>query len=303
MAHITAGDISPITYRTESTYGTPDTSVRKYYGDVAEGGKFTVQNSNNPYLSWRYGSRSYDPGNYVTQQQDAAYSDVLEVRDLNGWTAILKYALGTDTGTEDYGELPSRTSDIFVRTGAGTYQGIIYRGCKTDSLTIKADAPGGIVKFEESVLASENLTSDISTPLSQWSVAGPAIQWRAAVTIGANTIYPQSFSITINNNLSRSYAPRQTSGPEATTGALLEGRREITAEFDIWMEDLSNIRASLMNNQPGNIVMVLGTQYRVQLTLSGVRWVADGSSYPDFIQDKQREVLKFRASAIGVQAV
>ena len=298
MAHITAGDLSPITYKTESTYGTP-TGSSLLYGDIAEGGKFTMQDDNNTYLSWRYGDRSFNPYDYVTQQLDAAYNDIIEVRDAAGWNKILEYALGNSMGTQFYGSLSSRTTEVYVRTGVNAYQGRVYHGCKTDSLTIKADAPGGIVKFEESVLASYAENDDILAPLGPWVSAAPAVQWMAGATIGGSAFYPQSFSITINNNLSRSYKP-QSGG--AITNALLEGRREITAEFDCWMEDLANIRASIANNSVGNIELVLGISNPIKLTLAGVRWLADGK-YPDFAQDKQRETLRFRAIQVATAPV
>ena len=82
--HITAGDLTPVTVQTESTYGTP-TGDPILYGDIAEGGNFTMKDTPNPYLSWRYGSRSFNPDNYVTQQKDAGFTASLEVRDVSGW--------------------------------------------------------------------------------------------------------------------------------------------------------------------------------------------------------------------------
>ena len=82
--HITAGDLTPVTIQTESTYGT-GSGTDVLYGDVAEGGNFTFKDTANPYINRRYGSRSFDPSDYVTQQKDAAFSASLEVRDDTGW--------------------------------------------------------------------------------------------------------------------------------------------------------------------------------------------------------------------------
>lgn len=294
MAHITAGDLSPVTYLTENEYGTP-TGTAQYYADIAEGGKFTIQDNSNPYLAWRYGSRSFDPADYVTQQMDAAFSAILEARDAQGWQRIIENAAGIG-GTFNNGAtaLPSRTEQIHIRTGATQYQGRVYHGCKTDALTIKADAPGSIVQFEESVLASYAEPVTISEVLAPWVSGTPAVQWLSGAKIGATQIYPQSFSISIGNALGRAYKP--TAGV-AITGALLEGRREITAEFDLWMEDLANIQASIANQSVSNIELTLGISAPVKITLTGVRWMADGD-YSDLVQDKQREVLKFRAAGM-----
>lgn len=296
MAHITAGDITALTYQIENEYGTP-TGTAQYYADVAEGGKFKIEDNSNPYLAWRYGSRSFDPADYVTQQIDAAYSDVIETTDRQGWQKIIEYATGIGgTFNDAQASLPSRTTQIYVQPEPGQYQGRIYYGCKTDSLTIKADAPGGIVTFEEHVLASYPDNADTDTQGSGWAAGLPAVQWLSGATIGSTQIYPQSFSISIVNNLGRSYKPRASG---AITGALLEGRREITAEFDLWMEDLDNIRASIANGNPGDITLTLGITNPVTLRLTGVRWMANGD-YPDLIQDKQRETLRFRVQGISL---
>ena len=296
--HITAGDITPLTYITENTYGTPFSVAPVHYADIAEGGKFTPTDSANPYVAYRYGDRSYDPSTYVTQQADAGFSAVLEVRDAGGWSKILDFAAGTG-GTSPYGSLPSRTEQVHVRTGGSpTWQGLRYVGCKTDTLTVKADAPGGIVKFEETVMASYMEANNISSPLV-WLTTGAAVQWMNGITVDGNEIYPQSFSLTITNGLQRAYQPRSGG---AITGALLEGRREITFETEVWMEDLANLRASIANGSPGDIVFKLGIINPQQLTLSGVRWMAD-SNHTDLIQDKQRETLRFRASSLAIETV
>ena len=297
MAHITAGDLSPVTYLIENEYGTP-AGTAQYYADVAEGGKFTIQDNSNPYLAWRYGSRSFDPADYVTQQMDAVFNAILETRDTAGWQRIIENAAGVG-GTAAYGPLPSRTAQIHVRTAPGAWQGRVYHGCKTDALTIKADAPGSIVQFEETVLASYAENDNLATPLAVWTGTAPAVQWLSGAKIGATQIYPQSFSLSISNALGRSYKP--TDG-QAITGALLEGRREITAEFDLWMEDLANIRASIANGSVDDIELTLGITAPVKITLTGVRWMASGD-YSDLVQDKQREVLRFRAAGMVVAAV
>lgn len=297
QAHITAGDLSPVTFRQETDYATP-TGDPAYYADIAEGGKFTMQDSNNPYVAYRYGNRSFDPDDYVTRQMDAAFSATLEVRDALGWQRIIEYATGMG-GTAPYGSLPSREEAIYVRTGASEWQGRVYTGCKTDSLTISADAPGGIVKFEENVLASEGNDDDLMTAISAWVSSVPAVQWLSGMEVGGVPVYPQSFSITINNALARSYKPKEGG---AVTGALQEGRREIAFECECWMEDLAYIRSSMANGDPGSIMLTLGISAPVRILLTGVRWMADGT-YPDLVQDKQRDKLRFRATGITLTPI
>jgi hypothetical protein len=293
--HITAGDLTPVTINSESTYGTPD-GATAYYGDVAEGGRFTFTDTANPYLAWRYGSRSFDPSDYVTRQKDAGFIASLEVRDTAGWGQIITNAVGTGGTTSGDPLLPSRTESIYVKM-ASNWKGRTYNGCKTDSLTIKADAPGGIVTFEETVLASKSSSATKNSADSVWtSINASAVQWMNGITIGANEIYPQSFELRISNNLERIRIP---SSGTAITGSLLEGRRSIELQADIWMEDLAYINTDMQNGTPGNAVIMLGIDNPVTITLTGVRWMADGT-HPDLIQDKQRQTLRLRAANISV---
>ena len=293
--HITAGDLTPVIVNEESTYGTP-TGDPALYGDVAEGGRFTFTDNPNPYLAWRYGSRSFDPTDYVTQQKDASYTASLEVRDIPSWYGIINNATGL-MGTANDPLLPSTTKEICVKTGASAWQGRQYTGCKTDKLTISADAPGGVVKFDEEVMASKSVPVTRNSALALWkSDNSPAVQWMNGITLNGADIYPQSFSLTITNNLERIRVPNNGN---AITGALLEGRREIEFEADIWMEDLSYVANSINNSYPsGSIVVTLGIDNAVALTLGGLRWISD--SHPDLIQDKQRQKLKFRATSLNL---
>lgn len=293
--HITAGDLTPVTIQTESTYGT-GSGTDVIYGDVADGGNFTFKDTANPYLNWRYGSRSFDPADYVTRQKDASFTASLECRDDTGWGQIITNAVGTGGTTVNDPLLPSRTEEIYVKDG-NKWRGRTYTGCKTDKLTISADAPGGVVKFEEEVLASASSSAMLNSAKSVWSAsAAPAIQWMNGITLAGSDIYPQSFKLTITNNLDRVRVPNGSG--DAITGALLEGRREIEFEADVWMEDLSFVANAINNTIPtSGIVITLGIDNPVMLTLSGVRWMADGT-LPSLIQDKQRQTLRLRAATL-----
>ena len=232
--HITAGDITPVTVYTESTFGTPS-GAASLYGDVAEGGKFTFKDTANPYVSWRYGSRSFNIDNYVTRQKDAAFSAVLEARDTLGWASIINNAVGIGGTTSGEPLLPSRSEEINVKMADGKFRGRQYNGCKTDKLTIKADAPGGIVTFEEDVIAMKSATTVYNTADASWSGnSDPAVQWMNGITVSGNDIYPQSFQLSISNNLDRIRVASPSDG--AVTGSIPEGRRDIQFQAEVWME-------------------------------------------------------------------
>lgn len=305
MAHITAGDLLPILQWTENAYNTP-TGDPKYYGDVAEGGGFTPTDTMNPYISWRYGDRSPDLGNYVNRQLDAGFQASLEVRDVSGWTDIMKYALGYASGrpqTSPYGALPSRSAAFMVRTvGDSTGQGRRYTGCKTDTLKVSCDEPGGIVKFEETVLAATAADYNTFPSLvsrSAWDPDASAVQWTRYVAIAGSAVYPQSFSLNIANNLQRVRIP----GTPATTGALIEGRREMTLELELWMEDLTYFRQEVATTAPSPVTITLdigiANKYRITLTGTPIR----EGQHSTLIQDKQKQTVRFTCDSIQMAHV
>lgn len=308
MAHITAGDLLPIIQWNENTYGTA-TGDPKYYGDVAEGGGFTPTDTLNPYISWRYGGRSYDPANYVNRQLDAGFQASLEVRDVAGWTDILKYALGGTTSapaTSPYGALPSRTAAFFIRKASGSHEGRRYTGCKTDSLTVKCDQPGGIVRFEETVLASSAVGFSTVPSGTAWDPAGAAVQWTGGTKIGSTTIYPQSFSLTISNGLERVHYPGSVTGvlgSPAYTGAIIEGRREITLEMELWLEDLTYFDQSVSATATAatTVQLTLGAAVPYKLTVTGI--VMREGQHDALIQDKQRQTVRLRCTEATMAAV
>lgn len=281
--HITAGDLSPIMYSTEATYGTA-VAPATVWGTVGEGGSFQPIDNPHPYITWTSNSRAYDPGKYVNQQIDSGYKAKFEALDV---TDAVKNIL--DGAVAAFGDsLPSRTVGIKVRD-----QSIRYLGCKTDTLVISADAPGGVVTFEEEVVAAHTDATAVS-PTSPSGIH--AVQWVGGVTMGGTTYYPQSFKLTIKNNLGREYAHGGGYG-ETYTKAAPEGRQEIEFEMALWMEDLNWLENAMFNGTPGSISLTLGSSKPRVITLSGVSYVCDGNNTA-LVQDKQMETVRFIVSTL-----
>ena len=121
------------------------------------------------------------------------------------------------------------------------------------------------------------------------------------MTFAGASIYPQSFSLTISNNLERIRVP-DASG-NAITGALIEGRREVEFEADLWMEDLAQVNNAIDNASISGLCYVtLGITNKVRISLVNPKWIADGNN-PSIIQDKQRETIRLRATSISVSTV
>lgn len=302
MTHLTAGDIHPLGYKSETTYGTPVGNTWDYYADLkGDSGSFTPTDNPNPHVAWRSGSRAYDAGDYVATNKEAGFNDVLEVANIGNFERILQNALGA-ASTAGTPRLPSRTVQFRVTTPTATISpnSLVYYGCKTDRLEIRADQPGGIIELDETVLASYceptiNNTARIATPTD------PAVQWIGGVTIGNNTIYPQNFRISINNNLGRVKGPVTANDGQAGTVALTEGRLEMELQMDVWMEDLQYIAESGATFDAGaasTITLNIGGESgrNIQMT---VRPMADGQ-HPSIIQDKQMETVRYRVIAMSI---
>ena len=298
MTHLTAGDVSPLGYKTETNYGVPVGNSWAYYADLkGDNGSFTPTDNPNAYVAWRSGSRAFAIADYVATNHEAGYTNVLEVADAAGWDNIIKNAIGgtTSTGTP---RLPSRTTGFRV-TNENAWPNILqYMGCKTDRLEVKCDQPGGIVEFDETVLAS--YCSPISGTIQLPEATAHAVQWVGGVTLNDNAIYPQNFRLAINNNLGRIKGPVTANDGEAGTVAITEGRLDMEFQMDLWMEDLHNIT----NAGPGfigsaqTIEFTLGTTAPLNIELEA-SFMADGQHH-SIIQDKQMETTRWRVNKITV---
>ena len=299
--HITAGDIHSLGYKSETTYGTPTGNTWDYYADLkGDSGSFTPTDNPNPYVAWRSGSRAYDAADYVATNNEAGFNDVLEVANISNFERIIQNALGASS-TAGTPRLPSRTVQFRVTTSQNpNANSLVYYGCKTDRLEIRADQPGGIIEIDETVLASycqpmNDNTSAISTPTD------PAVQWIGGVTIGPKTIYPQNFRIAINNNLGRVKGPVTANDGQAGTVALTEGRIEMELQMDVWMEDLQFIAesgATFTAGATSAITLNIGGESGRNIQMA-VRPMADGQ-HPSIIQDKQMETVRYRIVSMSI---
>lgn len=293
MAHLTAGDVAPLAGKDESSFGVP-TGTAYYYADLAgENGGFTPIDTVNPYIAWRSGDRSYSYGDHTPQQVIAGYKATLEVRDLANWNRILGGALGTNNGTTALGSLPSKTIQVGINGGAGGT--ITYYGCKTDELTIRIDTPGGVVTFEETVLAKRVDYGTVASFNPTLSNNTHAVQQRGAVTINGAEVYPQRVAIKIRNNLERVLGWDTTLG-EANTVAIVEGRREIELELELWREDITRMENAFKATKVPSAAVRVGYGLSKSISVNNLAYIGDGIS--PLVQDKQTEVVRFRGTEI-----
>ena len=220
----------------------------------------------------------------------------MEVRDKVGWEAILSNAMGTNT-TTGTPRLPSRTTTLRVKAG-NAYDKLEYRGCKTDRLEIRADQPGGVVEFSETVLASMSTYTPAQPYTPPALPPRSAVQWVGGVKMAGLDIYPQNFRISINNNLGRVKGWEGRIGRPCTVG-LTEGQLDMELSFDLWMEDLDYIGLNTTNGSVEyyTFKMTLGLENPVELTLYGSP-MYDGQLH-SLIQDKQMETVRYRIENIS----
>lgn len=293
MAHLTAGDIKPLAGKDETSYGVPS-GTAYYYADLAgQNGSFTPMDSVTPYIAWRSGDRSYSYGDHTPQQVIAGYKAVLEVRDLANWNRILGGALGTNNGTTALGSLPSKTVQVGTAGGAGST--ITYYGCKTDELTIKMDTPGGVITFEETVMAKRVDYGTVAAFNPTLGNTYHALQQHGAFTINSVEVYPQRFAIKVRNNLERVIGWDTTLG-EANTVALAEGRREIELELELWREDITRMEAAFNATKVPSAAVRVGYNLSKSISLNNLAYIPESVS--PILQDKQTEVVRFRATEI-----
>lgn len=297
MTHLTAGDITPIGHIAENTYGTTPGGTYTYYGDVREGGNVTPTDNPNPNLSWRYtadGKKTYDAGDYVTQQQDAGFTDAIEVRDQAAWYQVLAYG-GISSSSTPLASLGSRTVQVGYQKPGGEEYALTYVGCKTDQLKVSADVPGGIVAVDETVLASYRDPGTTTFTTEPVEASAPAVQWVGGVTLAGVTVYPQSFALSIRNNLGRVQA-YDTDLAKSVSIALTEGRQEMELEMTLWMEDFSLMLANMDNASAVAVTLTLGLYNPVTLT-GTARYMADGTN-TGLIQDKQTQTVRLRLTSL-----
>ena len=312
MSHITAGDIGRISRYNESSYGQPDSTGLTIGYVKGDGGSFTPNDNPNQYVAWRSGNRSYSTHDLVAQNHEAGYTAIMEaLASSSALSYIISDALGTTTGTEAVGALPSKTVHLPVRTpgASSAYHQMDYVGCKTDRLVIKADQPGGIVEFQETVLASYGYIKALSAAGDSFQdINYPAVQWLNGVTVNGTAVYPQNFELTINNNLGRVKgmvtAAADSPWPNqqiAATADIVEGRREMEFSMDVWMDDLARIAEAQAQGIPATetIVLTLGTGSGAKQLALTAQPLLDGSNHA-LVQDKQMETLRYRVSAIQV---
>lgn len=308
----TAGELRPLYGVKETEYGKTPSGALDYLGELLSATPNIEPNQSIEYWS---GGRSYAPASCVFERWDPALRVQVQPRvpatGYDWMDGLVEGALGTMNGTEALGRLPSYSMLVELTQGAAIGQ-YLYNGCKVHTLSLSVDKPGGRVLLDAELHASyiskvgaaRAVTGLQALTLGAGAAAPstPPLQWRAPTTLVAGSsraIYPQRLSISIANNLQRQggSVPGADSAGYSITTALHEGRREITAEVELYLEDLVIMDEMLANQSVASLSTVIGGQV---ITLQGGHYIVDGGSWPELRHDVMTQTVRMRFSSVAV---
>lgn len=314
MAYV-AGELRPLYGVKETEYGKTPAGALDYYGELISATPNLEPNQSVEHWS---GSRSYAPASCVFERWDPALRVQAQPRvPATGYEwmdGLVEGALGLATGTEALGRLPSYSMLVELTQGAAIGQ-YLYNGCKVNTLSLSVDKPGGRVLLDAELHASyiskvgagRAVTGLQALTLGAGEAppSSPPLQWRAPTTLVAGssrTIYPQRLKVDVANNLQRqggSVPGANSAGYSITTG-LHEGRREITVEVELYLEDLVIMDEMLANQAVASLSTVIGGK---TLTLQGGHYIVDGGAWPELRHDVMTQTVRMRFSSVAVAGV
>lgn len=315
MAAFTAGELKRLYWLEESNYGVTLASTELKYG--ADLTSFNNGAEPNQEIEQHADSRAYAPASCVITRMDHGFKlKQAQVRaPISGydWTKPLLYgAMGSAGGFSALGRLPSFSMLTGLTAGATSHYSI-YSGCKVNSLSMSCERAGGRVMFEADVMAQYlarttalALTGFQSKTLGSLGAipAAAVLQWKAPFVItpsggSARTVYPEPWTLRINNNLQR--AGGAVTGADSNvytiTEQLHEGKAEIELEMKLYLEDLTAINEMLENTAVTSVSTVIGGK---TITLGSGHHKVDGNAWPELKQDVMDQTLRFRFSTMTV---
>jgi hypothetical protein len=289
----TAGDLKTLLYVEEVTYGITPSTGWKYGTEVT---KIVRKDDIGQYVNWWPDNRSPSNQAMVSQKLDAAFTVSGNERVRTDMLSpLIAGAFGSSSGTSELGAIPSYSIIINV---AGVRW--LYNGCKVDSLTINFADAHSVVDFTAEIIARScvKMSGNDITGLQTVTVTDPATPKSTspgaqigAITLEAETIYPISGSISIKNNLIRERGNIIVSSviyPCVVT--LYEGRRELQAEYDLYLKDVTYLDDMLANVNVSESEVTIGTSV---ITFNNGHYIVDSSSWPEFVQDQMKQKLRF----------
>lgn len=308
------GELRPLYGVREIEYGKTPPDALAY---LAELESVTPNIDANQLVEQWSGDRSYAPASCVFERWDPALKIIALPRAPSAgydWRdGLIEGALGSIGGTSPLDRLPSYSMLVEMSQGAANVGRYLYNGCKANTLALTVDKPGGRVVLEAELFASyitkvgasgavtglQELTLNVAEAAPSSS---PPLQWKSPMTLEAGTtrtIYPQRIRLEVRNGMQRQGAnvPGADGAGYALTAALHEGRREIAAEVELYLEDMITVDEMLANQSIGSLSTVIGGQ---EVTLRDGHYIVDADAWPALRHDVMTHTVRMRFSAVTI---
>lgn len=306
------GDLKPFFGKKEAIYGTTPTGTLDFFGEAIDA---TLRIDPHQTKEVWSDSRAYAPSSCVFEQEDAAVQ--LNARlhapaEGYDWrNGLVEGALGVMSGTTPLGRLPSYS--MLVELTQGPVQGLyMFNGSKVKTLTVDVPNQGAKPLLTAEVWARKATKVGAGravTGLQQLTLgangtipASPALQWKAPVTLisgATRTIYPQSWKLIIENNLTRQQGSIVGADGKSypCTQALFEGRLDISLEMMLYLEDLQIIDEMMVNQAVASWSTSIGGR---TLSLLNGHYAVDSGAWPQFAQDTMQHTVKLMFTGVSL---
>jgi len=304
----TAGEIKKFFYVPEIYYGTTPTTALTWGGEASS---FKPSTDFHPAFHETSGSRSF--GEHTRDATDVGFNVKCLARAVSGgynWTNLWAvYTFGSTTAlTEHLGSFTAQTGKL---VGSSHYYDF-YNGCKINSLTINADAPGKPFIFDADVFCryvtqktSKTLTglqsvtvgsdpSDITTAILTWKgilqiniAGGGLVNW-----------YPRSWKLTVDNHLGReegNILGADSVKYSLSAYQLSEGVRDIIFEATLPAQNETYTAAKIADSAVTSLTLPIDAK---TITLTGGVWQAN--DFPEFKHDLNEETVRIRFKSLTI---
>ena len=313
----TTGELMPLWYVIESTFGVTPITPLIYAGDPNPDIKLEIDQVMNPVYQSNnrsFGTTTYGPEKYGFQAK-------LSNRTAVDWrTFFAFFGFGSTIGLADH---LGSFSALAGRKVGSAYKFLLFNGCKLNKLVIESDLPGNPWIFTADIMAQmATASTDLyftglqavtikygvyptSYPgTSPPSLLGAPIECRddsLYINLGGtgSVLFPvKKVSLTVDNHLVGQ--PASVTGSDGDNYQLAagygidEGERDIIVEYTIAASN-ENYTNSKLAKESITLNMTIGTH---MITLSGGVWEAN--DFPTWTQGLNEETGKIRFNAMSI---
>ncbi len=309
VSQYTVGEVLPLYYVAESSFGVTPTSALAFGADIATGGNFRSKVSKAKLFNYQAGSQIYQSTN--KQAMKAGFSARLWNRSAVDWrTFFATYAIGSTTAFADH---PGSFSLLMGKVRSGSYLYNKYNGCKISKLTIGSDLAGTPFYFDVDVIAqwidwSASKTfsriQSVTMGANPTDPAKPVDAWTGVMQININAgglvnFKPRSFSLTVDRHMEGQ--PGNVLGADGSYYSLQageginEGNAELIFDFTVATTGDTYTNSKLADDPITALTIPVGSR---TITLTGGEW--QGDDLPELKQALNEETGRILFKGIRI---